>query len=45
MDPFVWSEHPKLRDPVLACAFQGWNDAGEAASAALTFLIESFDAT
>jgi predicted ATP-grasp superfamily ATP-dependent carboligase len=26
------------------CAFKGWNDAGEAASAALGFLIESFDA-
>ena len=45
MDPVVWSERPELRDPVLVCAFRGWNDAGEAASAALGFLIESFEAT
>jgi proteasome assembly chaperone (PAC2) family protein len=28
----------------MACAFKGWNDAGESASAALGFLIEQFDA-
>ncbi len=39
-----WSERPHLRDPLLVCAFKGWNDAGEAASAALGFLIESFGA-
>ena len=37
-------ERPELRSPALVCAFKGWNDAGEAASAALGFLIESFDA-
>ena len=26
---------PPLRDPVLVAAFEGWNDAGEAASAAV----------
>jgi proteasome assembly chaperone (PAC2) family protein len=30
---------------VLVCAFKGWNDAGEAATAGLDFLRESFDAT
>src|ERR687886_1378364 len=44
MDHVEWGERPRLRNPVLVCAFKGWNDAGEAASAALGFLIESFDA-
>ena len=39
-----WQERPELRDPVMVCAFKGWNDAGEAASAAVQFLVESFDA-
>jgi proteasome assembly chaperone (PAC2) family protein len=29
---------PKLNDPVLVCAFEGWNDAGEAASEAVAAL-------
>jgi proteasome assembly chaperone (PAC2) family protein len=29
---------PVLRDPVMVAAFEGWNDAGEAASAALAHL-------
>jgi predicted ATP-grasp superfamily ATP-dependent carboligase len=40
-----WSDRPQLRSPALVCAFKGWNDAGEAATAALSFLVESFDAT
>jgi predicted ATP-grasp superfamily ATP-dependent carboligase len=44
MSYLTWSDRPKLRDPLLVCAFKGWNDAGEAASAAVNFLIESFDA-
>src|SRR3954464_13571333 len=44
MDHVDWRERPELRDPALICAFKGWNDAGEAASAALGFLIESFEA-
>ena len=44
MDHVEWRERPQLRNPVLICAFKGWNDAGEAASAAIGFLIESFDA-
>jgi predicted ATP-grasp superfamily ATP-dependent carboligase len=39
----IWSERPKLRAPVLVCAFRGWNDAGEAASAALSFVQKRFD--
>src|SRR3954468_20505847 len=44
MEHVVWRERPQLRSPALVCAFKGWNDAGEAASAALGFLIDSFDA-
>jgi proteasome assembly chaperone (PAC2) family protein len=44
MDRFEWSERPELRSPLVVCAFKGWNDAGEAATAALGFLIDSFDA-
>jgi predicted ATP-grasp superfamily ATP-dependent carboligase len=44
MADLIWSDRPRLRDPLLVCAFKGWNDAGEAASAALQFLIESFGA-
>ncbi|MDH3705522.1 MAG: PAC2 family protein [Acidimicrobiia bacterium] len=33
-----WHENPELRRPVLICAFEGWNDAGEAASSAAGFL-------
>lgn len=35
---------PELVDPVILCAFEGWNDAGEAASGALSFLIDSWNA-
>ena len=45
MDHVEWRERPELRKPALVCAFKGWNDAGEAASAAVGFLADSFDAT
>ncbi|HEX8067417.1 MAG TPA: PAC2 family protein [Thermoleophilaceae bacterium] len=45
MDHVEWVNRPELRRPTLVCAFKGWNDAGEAATAALGFLVESFDAT
>ncbi len=34
-----------LPSPVLLAAFGGWNDAGEAASGAITYLAETFGAT
>jgi len=40
----IWRERPELRAPVMVCAFKGWNDAGEAASAALSYIKGSFDA-
>jgi predicted ATP-grasp superfamily ATP-dependent carboligase len=45
MDAMEWTERPRLRSPLVVSAFKGWNDAGEAATAALGFLIDSFDAT
>jgi proteasome assembly chaperone (PAC2) family protein len=36
---------PRLVDPVLIAAFEGWNDAGEAASTALEHLELAWDAT
>ena len=43
MSDVVWRERPQLRAPVMVVAFKGWNDAGEAASAALAYIRESFD--
>jgi proteasome assembly chaperone (PAC2) family protein len=34
----IWSQRPTLRRPVLVAAFRGWNDAGDAASAAVEFI-------
>jgi len=39
------SSVPPLRDPVLVAAFEGWNDAGEAASGAVSHLCDVWDAT
>ena len=44
MDPIVFEDRPQLRDPVLVCAFSGWNDAGESASGALNFLRDRWGA-
>lgn len=39
MQPLIWDHRPSgLRDPAMVCAFQGWNDAGDAASSATSFL-------
>lgn len=46
MQPIIWESRPDgLRAPALVCAFTGWNDAGDAASAALQFLGSSLNAT
>jgi proteasome assembly chaperone (PAC2) family protein len=45
MQPLIWESRPDgLRAPAVVCAFSGWNDAGDAASAALTFIGESLGA-
>jgi proteasome assembly chaperone (PAC2) family protein len=46
MQPLLWDRRPDgLRAPALVCAFKGWNDAGDAASAALTFVGSALGAT
>ncbi|RMH78393.1 MAG: PAC2 family protein, partial [Actinomyces sp.] len=41
----VWStEPPRLRRPVLVAAFEGWNDAGDAATIAARHLIDRAEA-
>jgi predicted ATP-grasp superfamily ATP-dependent carboligase len=46
MPPLVWDRRPDgLRAPALICAFKGWNDAGDAASAAVQFVGASHSAT
>ncbi|GAA1901576.1 PAC2 family protein [Lapillicoccus jejuensis] len=35
---------PPLRDPILVAAFEGWNDAGEAATATVAHLADVWDA-
>jgi proteasome assembly chaperone (PAC2) family protein len=45
MSEVIWDTQPKLRAPVMVCAFKGWNDAGEAASAALSFIRGSFESS
>jgi predicted ATP-grasp superfamily ATP-dependent carboligase len=45
MPPLEWESRPDgLRAPALVCAFKGWNDAGDAASAALSFIGASLGA-
>src|ERR1700730_7471340 len=46
MQPFIWDRRPDgLRAPAMVCAFQGWNDAGDAASSAVSFLASTRDAS
>ncbi len=46
MQPLIWESRPDgLRAPAMVCAFTGWNDAGDAASAALQFVGASLDAS
>jgi predicted ATP-grasp superfamily ATP-dependent carboligase len=46
MQPLRWESRPDgLRAPALVCAFKGWNDAGDAASAALQFVGASLKAS
>jgi proteasome assembly chaperone (PAC2) family protein len=44
-EPDAENELPRLVEPVMIAAFEGWNDAGEAASTALEHLELSWDAT
>lgn len=44
MDHVRWTTRPRLRRPVLVAAFEGWNDAGDAASSAVRWLCERWEA-
>jgi proteasome assembly chaperone (PAC2) family protein len=45
MQPLIWDHRPTdLRAPAMVCAFQGWNDAGDAASTAVAFMGGAFAA-
>lgn len=39
-----WQHRPQLRRPVLVAAFEGWNDAGEAGTTALRWLLRATEA-
>ena len=40
MEHVRWTARPELRAPVVIAAFEGWNDAGDAASTAARYLID-----
>ena len=44
MPHLLRTAQPTLHQPVLVAAFEGWNDAGEAATFAARFLVERWDA-
>ena len=44
MDHVRWHERPNLTRPILLAAFEGWNDAGEAATAAVRYLRDRWGA-
>jgi proteasome assembly chaperone (PAC2) family protein len=43
-DGLVWEPHPPLHRPLLVAAFSGWNDAGDAATGAVDWLVRQGDA-
>jgi proteasome assembly chaperone (PAC2) family protein len=44
MEHVAWTDHPRLRRPVLIAAFEGWNDAGEGATYAARYLARQWSA-
>ncbi|MBN2625009.1 MAG: PAC2 family protein [Acidimicrobiales bacterium] len=44
MEHVRWRTRPTLDRPVLVAAFEGWNDAGDAASGTVRYLIDRYDA-
>src|SRR2546421_10146876 len=44
MDAVRWEQRPQLRRPVVLAAFEGWNDAGDAASSAARYVAAAWDA-
>jgi proteasome assembly chaperone (PAC2) family protein len=44
MEHVHWASRPVLVEPVVIAAFEGWNDAGDAASTAARYLADRWDA-
>lgn len=44
MEHLRWSDRPTLERPVLIAAFEGWNDAGDAATSAVRWFADRWDA-
>jgi proteasome assembly chaperone (PAC2) family protein len=44
VDCVSWTTRPTLRSPVVVAAFSGWNDAGDAATAAARHLVQVWQA-
>jgi predicted ATP-grasp superfamily ATP-dependent carboligase len=44
VEALFWTSRPELRNPALIVAFEGWNDAGDAASFAARYLAKSWGA-
>ena len=44
LDHVRWIGHPVLERPIVLVAFEGWSDAGDAASSAVRFIGEQHDA-
>lgn len=45
MDGLLYHSRPQLRSPVMIAAFEGWNDAADAATSAVDYLQRRWDAT
>lgn len=43
MEHVRWVARPELQDPVVVAAFEGWNDAGDAATTAARYLVDRWD--
>lgn len=43
MNVVEWEERPVLRNPVAMIAFEGWNDAADAASGSVGFILDQFE--
>ena len=43
LDHVVWHRQERLREPIVIAAFEGWNDAGDAATTAARHLRDAWD--
>lgn len=43
MEHVHWTARPQLEAPVVLAAFEGWNDAGDAATTAARYLVDRWD--